>query len=102
MSRVSGEENARRLELYEQGLSDVEIGKAVGYGRNTIKAWRLVRGLKSNKKTRTVDLQQLPACDEQKKRLARKKNMEALTLETQKAKELGLSYGQWRAIQEGK
>ena len=37
-----------RMELYEQGLNDTEIARAVGRSQNTIAEWRKSRGLPGN------------------------------------------------------
>lgn len=50
MRKLPSEENGLRLALYNQGLTDAEIGEMVGTDRNTITAWRYARGLKANKK----------------------------------------------------
>lgn len=48
MSVVSPEEDAKRRELYAQGLNDREIGDRVGVLRATIARWRQSRGLPPN------------------------------------------------------
>ena len=45
---LSPEEDARRLELWRQGLTDREIGAACGTVRQGICGWRRVRGLQAN------------------------------------------------------
>jgi len=39
-----------RMELYEQGLKDAEIAKAVGVTQGAITCWRKQRGLMANQK----------------------------------------------------
>lgn len=45
------EERRRRLELYNQGLNDVEIGRAVGLSSNGVRSWRLREDLPANYRT---------------------------------------------------
>jgi len=40
----------KRMELYEQGLKDTEIAKAVGVTQGAITDWRQRRGLTANQK----------------------------------------------------
>lgn len=46
--KIGEEENARRLKLYESGLSDGQIGKIVGVARGSITSWRKCRNLSAN------------------------------------------------------
>ncbi len=46
--RLDKEEDNRRRELHEGGLSDTEIGRRVGVGRSSIVGWRQSRGLPAN------------------------------------------------------
>jgi len=39
-----------RMELYQQGLKDADIAKAVGVGQSTITYWRKTRGLPAHQK----------------------------------------------------
>ena len=39
---------SERMELYQKGLSDVEIGRLTGYDPSTIRYWRKCRGLPPN------------------------------------------------------
>lgn len=42
--------DGRGMELYQQGLSDLEIAEAFGLTRRTVRDWRERRGLKANKR----------------------------------------------------
>lgn len=48
MSRLSEEEEKKRLDLYNQGMSDAEIAKRVYVVKNVIQRWRTRRGLSPN------------------------------------------------------
>lgn len=47
-SAISAAEHQRRMELYNRGLSDAMIGKAVGLKASGIQCWRKRNGLKRN------------------------------------------------------
>ena len=47
-SKLSPEENARRMTLYYQGYSNMQMAKILGLNYKTIKGWLLTRGLKAN------------------------------------------------------
>lgn len=47
-SKLSPEENARRLNLYYQGYSTMQMAKILGLNYKTIKSWLFARGLKAN------------------------------------------------------
>ncbi len=46
---LPAEEEARRRELYRQGLNDEQIARVVGRSPQTIGHWRWKRGLKPNR-----------------------------------------------------
>ncbi len=48
--RLPPEEEARRKELYDKGLTDSEIAKELGYVPRIIQQWRMARDLPSNYK----------------------------------------------------
>lgn len=50
--RLPPEEEAKRMELYNRGFTDVEIAKALGHKQSTITSWRNSRNLETNKKRR--------------------------------------------------
>lgn len=65
--RVLGDKEKKRLELYNQGLNDSEIGREIGCERYTITYWRRAHGLSPNfrvKKNMPLILQQkiCPVC----------------------------------------
>lgn len=45
MRHLSPEQAARRRELYDQGLNDAAIGRALGCDRTSVRAWRISRSL---------------------------------------------------------
>jgi len=47
-SKLSPEENARRMNLYYQGYSTMQMAKILGLNYKTIKSWLFARGLKAN------------------------------------------------------
>jgi hypothetical protein len=49
-SRLSDEERAVRTELYNRGLSDIDIGNELGLSYRTIYLWRKTNGLGRNMK----------------------------------------------------
>lgn len=54
--KIGEEENGRRLELYELGLSDGQIGKIVGVARGSITSWRKCRNLPANFDATNLDI----------------------------------------------
>lgn len=48
MKYLSEEEEKKRLDLYNKGMSDAEIAKRVYVGKNVIQRWRTRRGLPPN------------------------------------------------------
>lgn len=49
---VTPEEQAKLRELYNQGLQDIEIAKILYVSPFSVRQWRIVNGLPSNKNTR--------------------------------------------------
>jgi hypothetical protein len=52
LNKLSTEENQRRLEFYQRGYTDAEIGIRCGISRGGIKGWRDQLGLAANSKGR--------------------------------------------------
>ena len=106
MKRLSEEENARRYELHRQGLSDGEMARSLGLNRDTVKAWRIYRGLKCNREPKHIERmrqdkaeQARRKAEQARRKAARAEGMQALEREAAGAREQGLSYGKWRAMQ---
>jgi len=56
---LPAEEEARRMKLYNQGLSDTEIGEVLGMTTSGVCCWRNSRGLPANRGKRSVREQDL-------------------------------------------
>lgn len=59
--KLSKDENKHRMQLYEQGLNDVQIGKKVGATRVAIQSWRDKNNLPVNPTDRTIQLDFSPS-----------------------------------------
>lgn len=51
------EEDDKRHQLYQKGLSDREIAQRIGLGRSAVTHWRRARGLRSQKEERKIVLE---------------------------------------------
>ena len=49
MSKLSEKEHKKRYKLFEQGLSDREMGEILGVHPNTIKEWRFRNNLRKRR-----------------------------------------------------
>ena len=102
MRRISEEEEARRLELHRRGLSDGEMARSLGLHRDTVKAWRIYKGLKCNREPKHIERIRQAKAEQARRKAARAEGMQALEREAAGAREQGLSYGKWRAMAGGK
>lgn len=101
MSRLSEEEEKKRLNLYNQGMSDAEIAKRVYVIKSVICNWRTRRGLPPNapkgfqKGNKYGCMSRLPEVKENKRLVLLSRGLN----DTQIARVLGLNnstISQWR------
>ena len=85
MGKLPPDEEKKRLELYNQGLNDVQIGKEVYVTRYAIRSWRQTRGFPPNMKRG-----EKPRVPEKEHRLRLKYYNQGLN-DTEIGEEVGLS-----------
>lgn len=61
MSRITEQDHAARLALYQQGMTDAQIGAKLFLSKNAVFSWRRVNGLPAHKSSRAVDHGQIIA-----------------------------------------
>ena len=95
--RLTREDEHVRVELYEQGLSDQEIANALHISVYTIRDWRMARGLlrAPSPKRREVIYDEHAA-------QARRENVQGIIDDERKAREMGMSYGEYSSMRSGR
>ncbi len=86
---LSEEQEKTRMELYEAGFTDRQIAKRIGLTPSGAGQWRTSRGLPPNKKS--------GAKNGHGAGIEAASNMRGISEIAAKARELGLSYGQYMA-----
>lgn len=106
MNKLSGEEEARRQELYRRGLTDGALADAIGCSKSCVTGWRRRRGLAANLeekagagRRRCMGKTNAKASKTQAEIAAasRRENMERIAREAGLARAAGMSYGAWKA-----